>query len=432
MGVEDQPTAKHLRNQMAGFGMILRINKFLRGIGLGSKRIADLEPRFEEIRDQLREYTEYPARFNQIFAADGWLAHDSLNFDVLKQAVDTYSSQGKDQAVQILLAYYGPEQVAGRMFFLYHVEELRVRRRFIDFALTEHAAGRHYSAVPLLLMVIDGAANDAFGKGFHASDLSLDVWDSLMAADGAIYSIKEIFQKGRKKTRIEPIDMPYRNGILHGTDLGYDNPVVTAKCWCFLFVIRDWILAKKSESTRKEAFQKETRVPTLGELAAQVAATNRLREANEAWEPRSIDAAYLESLTDSGAAEEGTPEVVVLECLALWKRRNYGGMAKLFWSKLTETSKGHVREVREQFEGSDVESYSLRRIVDEAPAIAEVDAGIVDAGTDSRATCWTFRLIRGDEVGNPVPAHLSGGRWQIVWIHSKRSENSEGEQGHSG
>lgn len=413
---------------MAGFGVIVHINKLLRCIGLGSKKIADLEPRIKEFRDQIREYTEYPARFNEIFAGDGWLAHDSLNFDVLKHAVDTYSSQGQEQAVQVLLNYYGPERVADRLFFFNHVEELRVRRRFIDFALADHAAGRHYSAVPLLLMVIDGAASDAFGQGFHASDLSLDVWDSLMAADGAIYGVKEIFQRGRKKTRTEPIDMPYRNGILHGMDLGYDNPIVTAKCWCFLFVVRDWILAKNSETTRKEKFEEETRVPSLGELAAQMAATNRLRGATEAWEPRSSSPAYLKSLTESGTAENGTPEAVVVECLGLWKRRNYGGMAKLFWKKLAESSREHVREVREQFDSTVVESYSLSRVVDEAPAISEVEASIADGALASEAIRWTFRLIREDEDGNPVPANLSGGRWQIVWIHPRRHERPPGEQ----
>ncbi len=407
MGVEDQPTVKHLRSQMDGLGVLLRINKLLRCFGLGSKEIAGLESRFMEIQGQLREYTEYPDRFNKIFAADGWLAHDSLNFDVLKQAVDTYFSHGKEQAAQILLTYYGPEQVADRAFLFNHATELSVRRRFIDFALTENAAGRHYSAVPLLLMVIDGAVNDAFGKGFHTSGLSLDVWDSLMAADGAIYNIKEIFQRGRKKTRIESIEMPFRNGILHGMDLGYDNPIVTAKCWCFLFVVRDWILAKKSESTRREAYQRKIHVPNLRELATQFSSTNRLRAASDAWEPRQIDAAYLNSLIDSGAAEEGTPEVVVLHCLAFWKRRNYAGMAQLFLSRVL----GSARAIREQFGDTNVESYSLRRIVDAAPVIAEVDAE-----TNSGAAIWTFRLIREDKNGNPVPANLAGGHWQIVWI----------------
>jgi hypothetical protein len=422
MSIKEQPTVKHLRDQTTGFGALLRINKLLRCIGLGSKRIADLEPQFQQMRQQLREYTEYPERFNEMFSADGWLAHDSLNFDVLKQAVDTYTAHGKSHALEILLDYYGAEQVAQRVFFFNHVEELRVRRRFIDFALTEHLAGRHYSAVPLLLMMMDGAVNDAIGKGFHASDLSLDVWDSLMVADGAIYRIKEIFQKGRKKTRDEVIDMPYRNGILHGMDLGYDNPVVTAKCWCFLFVVRDWIFSKKSESARQKAFEEETRVPAFGELAEQLAATNRLRQAIEAWEARSISPAYLASLSDSGVSEEGVPEAVVLECLALWRRRNYGGMAQLFWRKMAETSKTHVREIREQFEHVDIGSYSLERLVDEAPAIAEVDVEIRGCKADSQASRWTFRLIREDEDGNPVPVNLAGGRWQIIWIHRKRDE----------
>ena len=150
-----------------------------------------------------------------------------------------------------MLDHYGPDQVAQRIFFLDHVEQLHVRRKLIDYALEDDRAGRYYSAVPLLLMVIDGAMNDATGKGFHASDITLDVWDSLMVADGAIYKIKEIFQKGRKKTRTERIDVPYRNGILHGMDLGYDNSTVTAKCWCFLFIVRDWLVSKKSEAERK-------------------------------------------------------------------------------------------------------------------------------------------------------------------------------------
>lgn len=413
---------KHLQDRMTGFGTLLEINKLLRCIGLGSEKIADLEPRFQWMQQRINEYTEYPERFNKIFSADGWLAHDSLNFEVLKQSVDTYAAHGRPDALKILLDYYGAEQVAHRLFFFNHVEELRIRRKFIDFALTEHMAERHYSAVPLLLMVIDGAVNDAVGKGFHASDLSLDVWDSLMVADGAIYRIKEIFQKGRKKTRDEEIDMPYRNGILHGMDLGYANPVVTAKCWCFLFVVRDWILSKKSELSRHKAFEEETRAPALSEIVEKIDKNNRFSQAIATWKPRSISPAYLALLNDSGMPEEKVPEAVVIEYLALWRRRNYGGMARLFWKKMAESSKTYVREIREQFEYVDFESYSLDRIVDEAPAITEVDVETKGNEADSQTYRWTFRLIKEDEDGSPIPADLAGGRWRIIWIHPKKDE----------
>jgi hypothetical protein len=416
MGIEEQPTVKHLREQMTAFGAILRINKLLRCIGLGSKKIAELGLQYDEMRQQVREYTDYPRKFNEYFSDDGWLAHDSLNFDVLKRAVDKYETKGKDRAVAILLDHYGPDQVAERLFFFNHVEEFRVRRKLIDYALAEDRAGRHYSAVPLLLMVIDGAVNDATGKGFHASDITFDVWDSLMVADGAIYKIKGIFQKGRRKTHTEPIDMPYRNGILHGMDLGYDNPTVTAKCWCFLFVVRDWLVSKKSEGERKKTFQDETRFPSLREITTQLTLTSRLQQATEAWEPRNISPEYIDSVNSSSTAADGTPESVVLECLAFWKKRNYGYMAKLFWNKMAENPMMYAREVRQQFEQIGVNRYSINRIVDEAPAISEIHVEISGGDDDSNVSYWTFRLIREDENGDPVPANLPGGRWQIVWV----------------
>lgn len=422
MSIEEQPTVKHLREQMTAFGVILRINKLLRCIGLGSKKIAELQGKYDEMRQQLNEYINYPRKFNEYFSDDGWLAHDSLNFDVLKRAVDVYEMNGKDQAVRILLDYYGPAQVEERLFFFNRVEELRVRRKLIDYALIEDKAGRHYSAIPLLLMVIDGAMNDATGKGFHASGITLDVWDSLMVADGAIYKVKEIFQKGRKKTYMDSIDMPYRNGILHGMDLGYDNPIVTAKCWCFLFVVRDWLLSKKSEAERKKTFQDETRVPSLREITEQLAQTSRLRQAIEAWEPRSISPSYIDSVNSSSIAQDSSPESVVLECLAFWEHRNYGGMAKLFWTKIAENPKRYAWEVRQQFERTAVNRYSLIRIVDEAPAISEIDVEVNGGHDAETVSYWTFRLIREDKKGDPVPANLAGGHWQIVWIHEIRDE----------
>jgi hypothetical protein len=38
------------------------------------------------MRRQFTELTEYPRKFNEIFSRDGWLAHESMNFEVMKQA----------------------------------------------------------------------------------------------------------------------------------------------------------------------------------------------------------------------------------------------------------------------------------------------------------------------------------------------------------
>lgn len=422
MNTEELPTLKRLKKQLAGFEAIIQINGLLQCIGLGSKKITELQGKCDEISCQLTQFTEYPSKFNEFFSKSGWLAHESMSFEVLKRAVDEYESKGEDAATKILLDYYSPDQVEKRMFFFLGLEELRVRRKFIDYALAEHKAGRYYSAIPLLLMVIDGAVNDATGKGFHASDVNMNVWDSLTTADGAIYTIKDIFMKGRKVTSTEPINLPYRNGILHGMDLEYDNPIVATKCWCFLFVVRDWLVSKKSEAQRKMTFEKETKVLSLREIVDAVNRTNRFKQAIEAWKPRAISKEYIATLNNSLVAENGLPENAVLAFLSFWKQRNYGNMAKLLRTKVVDNPKKYAKEVREEFGSVCIVGYSIINIVDEAPVITQVDVRVTNSENDNTVSYWKFRLICEDDKGSPVPPSILGGGWRIMWIHQTNEQ----------
>lgn len=413
MTANELPSFKHLSNQITGMGAIVRINRLLRCIGLGSKRITDLEAKYDEMRRQLTDLIEYPSKFNNIFSGYGWLAHESMSLEVMKKAVDDYEAGNVAAAEQNLLDYYGADQVEGRVLFFLGLEELWVRRKFIDYALVEYKAGRYYSAIPLLLMVIDGAVNDATGRGFHASG-NMDVWDSLTTSDGAIYTIRDIFRKGRKTTCADPIYLPYRNGILHGMDLGYDNSVVAAKCWCFLFAVRDWLISKKSEEQRKAIFEKETKVPSIRELIDSLMETNQLKSAIEAWRPRAINEDYIADLNTSLVADNGLPEGVVLAFMSFWQRRNYGDMAKLFPAHIVGNPKSYAKEVRQQYGSVRVDAYSIISIVDTAPVATQVTVKI--EGSDN---VWEFRMIREDDKGNVSPQTIPGGTWQIVWLNKK-------------
>ena len=81
-------------------------------------------------------------------------------------------------------------------------------------------------------------------RGFFAEEVDLQAWDSIAAYSKGLNVLVSIFQKGRKTTRIKPIFLPYRHGIIHGMDLGYDNKVVAAKTWAALFATRDWALRR--------------------------------------------------------------------------------------------------------------------------------------------------------------------------------------------
>ena len=101
MNTEELPTLKHLKKQLAGFEAIIQINGLLQCIGLGSKKITELQGKCDEIRCQLTQFTEYPSKFNEFFSKSGWLAHESMSFEVLKRAVDEYESKGEDAATKI-------------------------------------------------------------------------------------------------------------------------------------------------------------------------------------------------------------------------------------------------------------------------------------------------------------------------------------------
>jgi hypothetical protein len=420
-GIDDTPSFKHYDRLARGLGQLLRVNSFLMRVGLGSKKLAGLKREVEEVRARMHELADYNERFNRCFSKEGWLAFGSFSFEVLKQAVDECEAGRLGDATERLMRHFGPESVGDQLSRLNGVGELRVRRRLIDLAFTDYEAGRYHAVIPVLLMVIDGAVNDAVGVGFHADGVDLSAWDSLTAADGAIYDIKSIFQRGRRTTRTEAISVPYRNGILHGMDLGYDNETVAAKCWCFLFVVADWIKDKKSEAVRQERFAEETRIPSLRELFGQISDNERMKQANEEWSPRRFLPEDVRAMGHERPADPGTPEEVVLRFLDLWAQRNYGGMAKLYWAHARPESPRLAGDVRALLGDVSIEAYRLERIDDEGSGVSQVTA-LVNPESD-RPRRYVARMIFESDSGEVLPRSLPGGTWRVVWVQESESQS---------
>lgn len=412
MNIEDLPNIKHLNDQVESLKKLLLFS----GLLVGSKEYKRLKKELESIKKQAKEYQNYAEKFNKYFSNDGWIVHNSLNFNTLKTVVDSYEKGNKGEALKLLLNHYSPTEIEKRIYTLKHVEELQIRYKFIKYALSDYKEKKYYSAVPLLLMVIDGAVNDAIRKGFHSNNVDLNVWDALTAADNGIQTIKTIFQKGRRKTVTEDIDMPYRNGILHGMDLGYDNKVVAVKSWHFLFVINDWISSKKSESKRKQDFEEETRTPTIKEIMDQLKSTKEDRDVLDNWEARKTDPEYITRLNrKKGANNKELPELVVLQLLKLWKQSNYGDMAKLFSVFNTKNNfSKYASEVRSLYGDLQISKFTILEIIDTAPAITEVlvQINISDKQTEK----YRFRLMYEDEDGNPLVRNHNG-KWRIMLIN---------------
>ena len=260
---EDLPSHKKLDEELSSFELILKLNGLLSKIGLGSRKLSDMKPQIENLKKQKNDLIQYPTKYNRYFSEKGWIAHDSMNFEIIKKAVDLYEQNSPNEAEEVIKDYYSPSEVESRFVYLRNIPEFKIRIRLLECALQDYKNERYYSVIPLLLMIIDGVVNDVMQKGFHADNLDLMVWDSLTSTDFGIQKIKEIFTRSRKKTNTEILDLPFRNGILHGRDLTYDNYTVACKSWAFIFFIKDWINSKKSEKDRLERYIEKSKVKSF-------------------------------------------------------------------------------------------------------------------------------------------------------------------------
>jgi hypothetical protein len=50
----------------------------------------------------------------------------------------------------------------------------------------------------------------------------------------------QVMSETRNTTTTDPIRIPFRHGILHGTDLGYNNKIVAAKAFAALLAVGDY------------------------------------------------------------------------------------------------------------------------------------------------------------------------------------------------
>lgn len=417
MKYSEMDTIKHLEEQLTGMKALVKLNKGLRIIGLGSKKISELDEQINKLEMTLKELKETPLLFNKYFSDRGWITYDSLNHEFMKKVVQIYNDKGIDDAENEILEYYKPENLKFEFIRLKALPALLKRYKFIEFAMNDYSEEKYYSVIPLLLIIIDGTVNEIVGKGFHSEQSDLDVWDSITTIDDGISKIKDIFRKGRNKTRDEQISLPYRNGILHGMDLGYDNYIVAAKCWHFLFVVRDWGLSKQSEETRKEKFIKDSETPSFKEIGKKIQETNRIKDALKKWKRRDITREYINSLDDPTSKDENLPEIVLLQFLKYWKERNYGYMGKMYWSQFHHNAKPNIKEIKEQFIGIPIETFQIIRISDDAAGISVID---VKAVVETIKKEFTVRMIYEGLDGFARSRNLLDGNWKIVFVQEKK------------
>lgn len=259
----------------------------------------------------------------------------------------------------------------------------------------------------------DGLVNELSAKrrGLFAQDAELTAWDSITAHDKGLAALIRVLSTMRSVTTEAPLHVPYRNGILHGMDLSYDNRAVAVKSWVLLFAVRDLALRIENPKPRDEPRT------SWRELAATLADNADNKKRLEIWQRREmVVGADCPATGVKQDYQAGSPEQAVVEFLELWGKRNFGHMAQRL-SRLHADYYGKklTQHVRESYVDKAFSSFLIEAIDDQASAITEMQASIrYIVGADQMNRPFRFRLINEDVKGNPVPRGKPGSAWRLV------------------
>ncbi|MBT2663883.1 hypothetical protein [Bacillus sp. ISL-45] len=423
--IKDNYSFKEMDTTVEGFTDMQSLYTVSKQLGYRNQQLDEAFKQFDEAKRKYKTYKIVPDRFNDFFAKKGWIAYESLSFDLMENCVKLAEAGKPKEAEEALIEHFTDrERISFLIIRLKNVKEFRSRTPLLLNALEDHFNGRYHASVPLFLMLIDGFVNDVEQIGFFADKVKLDVWDTIAAHSSGLVAIQKIFNKSRRKTTNEEISLPYRNGILHGRDLGYANVQVSVKTLSTLLALGDWAI---EINKGKKDVDKEYVPPTPEKTIEQIASSlegltqnQRQKEYLQIWKPRDITVGEdIPEKGDLSDYEDGMPERAVMQLFDYITVRNYGKLAMMLeLNRKYNSVKKMAGNLREVFEGKKLVDYKLVNVYDNASAVSEIETELIfereEDGkqvTDHR----TFRLVYQDEDNNPIPRGFKQAEWKVAF-----------------
>lgn len=417
--IRDIPSIKKTLDDMRNFSSLKKVfplfRPFLKLLGIDVVKLDNAFSNFDDPSQKAEELAAIPDKFNDLFAPQGWIIYDLMNVEVAKEAIKLAESGDYEKAELHLANYYNIDTVRWKLQTMNAVDVFRPRMLLAKKALTDYEEERYHACVPVVLALLDGLVNELHERrrGFFSEDIDLSAWDSVAGHSKGLNVLATIFQKGRYKTTTEHITIPYRNGILHGMDLGYDNKMVAAKTWAALFSARDWAIKAEKGLINAPPEQPEK---TWSDIFQQMKETAADKELIEQWEAREVKVGVdIPETGTSDMFENDSPEEKLAEYLTLWKAKNYGYMARCLSPIFGPPVKKAPAQIRDVFQCKTLKSFVFKEVSDEAAAITEIKTDLLyeeDGKEVNKAV--GFRLVYIESDGNPEIRGKPNCQWAIV------------------
>ena len=407
--IQDIPSFKRAQSDAKDLVALKNFVSVHRGlidlIGIDADQLDNALKDAEEIKESIEEITTLPDRFNDHFAAHGWIIYKEMNPRAAKTAVEMADSGDVEGAEAHLVEYYNPETVQHKLRRMKDIEEFRPRMTLAQKALIDYREGRYHACVPVVLALMDGMVNELNlkankkKKGLSAEGVNLEAWNSVSAHSNGLGRLVPLMMKGRTNTTTQQIDIPYRHGIMHGMDLGYDNRIVAAKTWAALFSLREWAIKVEKGAIEGQSPEEPLRIK---DLIHQIQTNQEDQQLLEKWRPRDIKPGRDTPVSGKPENyEEGSPERLLAEFLNYWKDGNYGFMAKRSLASIGSKVPANPGDLNHAYSKRVLKAFEFEAVKDQAAAITVITTKLIyEEYSHEIERQFEFRLINLDSKRN--------------------------------
>lgn len=351
-------------------------------------------------------------RFVELYRSRGWVMYDRISTELIAQAVAVPVEEGDE----VLTDYHldpRNHQVLGYRFKAPH---FRPWYEIYERAIERANAADYLSAIPLALSIIDGVCTTMSGKHPFSGGADAPVFDSETSGPGGLADGLALLGSTRRKLDVEPIEAPFRHGIVHGLNPNYGHPLVAAKTFNLLQATVDYFDRRRDEADRIEKAAKDQQPPSFRELSEGLRRNAELKQAISSWEARP-DRSDEEIAKRGGVAsiEAGSPEAVACQYLEALCARNYGELAKMTVDYPKRSIGYRAGRLRDDLNGFTVADWTITGVRDTAPATSLVSLRLAgEFGGDAWNVDEEMRLIYADEDYNGLARGQSGGTWVVM------------------
>lgn len=383
------PSVQEMEQQIAAFKLL--------GILLPKEQRNQLK----ELEREHKRITGLVDSFYGLLGRRNWVFTGDLNLPEIEHIVDADDAESAEAR---LIGYYKED---GRIAFplrrLHRFDAMRPRIDLLQKALADYEAGRYYSTVLALLAVMDGFVNDfdtAARQGLHARPVEgMVAWDSVAGHHLGLSHAHQSFLKGFYKTDSTEVTELFRNGIMHGTLVNFDNEVIATKAWNRLFAVADW-----ADSRERQAKPVEP-TPTLRESLRGWKDIQDQKARIEEWQPYEYE-------PDPAVEELSEVAQTYSDFLAKWKKRQWGPVGAYFMELgSTRSSVGKVAVLaKDLYEALDLSTWTVLRVCHVAAAVAHTDVELLVNDTTYRTD---LRWVRVEDEAGSTATEWETGRWAL-------------------